>query len=62
MPTAYLVDASPYSFRAYFSIPGSMKDSLGAPVNAVFGFAGFLEKLIADEQPTHLAVARMGAA
>jgi DNA polymerase-1 len=57
MATAYLVDASPYIFRAYFSIPGSMKDSTGAQSNAVFGFATFLEKLIADEKPTHLAVA-----
>jgi 5'-3' exonuclease len=52
----YLVDASPYIFRAYFSLPDSLRDPAGRPVQAVYGFASFLLKLIADERPTHLAV------
>ena len=56
MPTAYLIDASPYIFRAYFSLPDSIRDPGGEPVQAVHGFASFLIKLIADEQPSHLAV------
>lgn len=56
MATVYLVDASPYVFRAYFSLPTSMVSPAGKPVNGVYGFAGFLVKLIADEEPTHLAV------
>lgn len=59
--TVHLVDASPYVFRAYFSLPSSMKDPAGHPVNAVRGFGDFLLKLIEDEQPTHLAVAFDGS-
>lgn len=55
--TVYLVDASPYIFRAYFSMPSSLVSPAGAPVGAVYGFAGFLIKLIEDEAPTHLGVA-----
>src|SRR6476660_470580 len=54
--TVYLVYASPYVFRAYFSLPDSLRDPEGRPVQAVYGFASFLLKLIADESPTHLAV------
>jgi len=55
--TVYLVDALPYVFRAYFSIPGSMLDRSGNPANAVYGFAGFLFRLLEKDRPTHLAVA-----
>ena len=55
--TVYLIDASPYIFRAYYSLPGSIRDPKGAKVNAVYGFASFLLKLIADEKLTHLGVA-----
>jgi 5'-3' exonuclease len=54
--TVYLIDASPYIFRAYFSLPDSLRDPAGRPVQAVYGFASFLLKLIADERPTHLGV------
>lgn len=53
--TIYLIDASPYIFRAYFSLPESIRSPAGEPVNAVHGFASFLLKLIDDEAPTHLA-------
>ena len=56
MATAHLVDASPYIFRSWFALPQSIRDPHGRPVSAVYGFAGFLLKLIADESPTHLAV------
>jgi 5'-3' exonuclease len=55
--TVYLIDASPYIFRAYFSLPDSLKDREGHPVQAVYGFASFLLKLLAEERPSHLAVA-----
>jgi DNA polymerase-1 len=55
--TVYLVDASPYVFRAHFSLPPSLKSPDGARVGAVYGFAVFLLKLIATERPTHLGVA-----
>lgn len=55
--TVYLVDASPYIFRAFFALPDSITDPDGRPVNAAYGFAGFLIKLIETESPTHLALA-----
>ena len=57
LPVVHLVDASPYIFRAHFSLPGSIKTPQGAPAAATYGFASFLLKLVADESPTHLAVA-----
>jgi 5'-3' exonuclease len=53
----YLIDASPYIFRAHFSLPSSIKTPDGRPAAASYGFTSFLLKLIADEKPTHLAVA-----
>jgi 5'-3' exonuclease len=61
MSTVYLIDASPYIFRAYFSLPDSIRDPRGEPVNAVYGFASFLLKLIDDESPSHLAAAFDGS-
>jgi 5'-3' exonuclease len=57
MTTAYLVDASPYIFRSFFSLPPTITDPDGRSVAAVHGFAAFLIKLIQDEAPTHLAIA-----
>jgi 5'-3' exonuclease len=56
VPHLYLVDASPYVFRAYFALPDSITDPGGRPVQAAYGFAGFLNKLVEQEEPTHLAV------
>ncbi|MEM7482040.1 MAG: 5'-3' exonuclease H3TH domain-containing protein [Acidobacteriota bacterium] len=53
--TVYLIDSSPYIFRAFFSLPSSMRDGEGRPVNAVYGFASFLIRLITEEEPSHLA-------
>jgi 5'-3' exonuclease len=55
--TVHLVDASPYIFRAHFSLPSSIKTPEGSPAAASYGFTSFLLKLVADEKPTHLAVA-----
>ena len=55
--TVHLVDASPYIFRGYFSIPSSFQNPAGQPVNAVYGFAQFLRKLREVEPITHLALA-----
>jgi 5'-3' exonuclease len=57
MPAVHLIDASPYLFRAWFSIPKTIVDGDGNPRNAVYGFTAFLKKYLADEKPTHLAVA-----
>jgi DNA polymerase I len=57
MATVHLVDASPYIFRAHFSLPSSIKSPDGSPAAASYGFTSFLLKLIADEKATHLGVA-----
>jgi 5'-3' exonuclease len=61
MPTIHLIDASPYIFRAYFSIPASMRAPDGTPANAVYGYTAFLLDLLKREQPSHLAVAFDGS-
>jgi 5'-3' exonuclease len=55
--TVHLIDASPYLFRAFFSVPKSIVDGSGKISNAVYGFTMFLARYIADEKPTHIAVA-----
>jgi DNA polymerase I len=60
-PAVYLVDASPYVFRAFFSLPDSITTPDGAPANAVYGFASFLIRLAAEERPSHLAIAFDGS-
>lgn len=52
----YLVDASIYVFRAYFSIPDTFVDGRGEPVNAVFGYTQFLLDLL-DKAPESVSVA-----
>jgi len=54
---AYLIDASPYVFRAYFALPDSIRDPSGRPVHAVYGFADFLFGLLRRPDLTHVAVA-----
>ena len=53
----YLVDASVYVFRAWYSIPDRMTDGDGRPVNALYGFARFLCDLLEKVRPARIAVA-----
>jgi DNA polymerase-1 len=53
----YLVDASVFIFRAYYSVPIEFTDRDGNPVNAVHGFARFLGDLVERVGPAHVAVA-----
>ncbi len=53
----YLVDASVYVFRAWFSVPDSMTDAEGQPVNAFYGYARFLGDFIERTRPAYLVVA-----
>jgi 5'-3' exonuclease len=57
MTDLYLVDASYFIFRAYYSMPADMADREGRPVNALYGFARFLCDLIEEEKPQYLAIA-----
>jgi len=53
----YLIDASVYIFRAWFSMPDSFADAAGRPTNAVYGFARFLCELIEQTGSLRMAVA-----
>ena len=53
----FLVDASPYIFRAFFSVPDKLRTPDGKPKNALHGFAGFLLKLIEDYGVRRMALA-----
>jgi 5'-3' exonuclease len=52
----YLIDASIYIFRAWFSVPGSLTNRAGEPINAVHGFAGFLAGFLSGVRPEYTAV------
>src|SRR5436305_5863462 len=55
--TIHLIDASPFLFRAFFSLPKTIVDRDGKPANAVYGFGSFFAKYMTDEKPTHIGVA-----
>ncbi len=55
--TVYLIDASIYIFRAWFSVPDSMRGDSGQPVNAVYGFCRFLTEFVERSEATHVGVA-----
>ncbi|HVN69638.1 MAG TPA: DNA polymerase I [Candidatus Binatia bacterium] len=51
-----LLDTYGLVYRAFFALPG-LTTSKGVPINAVYGFTMMLNKLIADEKPTHVIAA-----
>ena len=53
----YLVDASVYIFRSWFSMPDDFVNANGEPTNAVYGFTGFLCNLLEQTGADHVAVA-----
>ncbi len=53
----YLIDASVYVFRAYYSMPDDMVDGEGNPVNALYGFCRFLGDFMEKVTPEFIAVA-----
>jgi 5'-3' exonuclease len=52
----YLIDASVYVFRAYYSMPDDMVDGDGNPVNALYGFCRFLGDFMEQVRPEYVAV------
>ena len=52
----YLIDASVYVFRAYYSMPDDMVDDAGNPINALYGFCRFLGDFMEQVKPDHVAV------
>jgi DNA polymerase-1 len=57
LPQVYLVDASVYIFRAWFSMPEEFTNTRGEPTNAVYGFSGFLCSLLEQTSAQHVAIA-----
>lgn len=53
----YLIDASIYIFRAYFSIPDEWFSPEGYSVNALHGYTQFLLKFLQRTRPERLAAA-----
>ncbi|MFK8029721.1 MAG: 5'-3' exonuclease H3TH domain-containing protein [Gammaproteobacteria bacterium] len=53
----YLIDASIYVFRAYYSMPDSITDPQGNPVHAVYGFVNFLCDFARRTQAQYVGVA-----
>ncbi|HEX2138500.1 MAG TPA: 5'-3' exonuclease H3TH domain-containing protein, partial [Woeseiaceae bacterium] len=52
----YLIDASVYVFRAWYSMPDDLVDADGNPVNALYGFCRFLGDFVEQVRPERIAV------
>ena len=50
-----LVDGSSYLYRAFYAMP-SLSNSKGMPTGAAYGITNMLRRLLADYDPSHLAV------
>lgn len=57
LPPVYLVDASIYIFRSWFSISDEFSNAAGEPTNAVYGFTGFLCSLLEQTRAEHVGIA-----
>ncbi len=60
MERIIIVDGNNLLFRSYYATAYSgnfMKNSKGFPTNALFGFANMMNKIINEENPTHILVA-----
>lgn len=53
----YLIDASIYVFRSYYSLPTSIQTPDGEMVNAVYGYAGFLLDLLSRSKAVYVSAA-----
>ena len=60
MKNVILIDGNNLMFRSYYATSYSgivMKNKEGFPTNALYGFVSMLNKIIAEEKPTYMAVA-----
>ncbi|MDZ7773280.1 MAG: DNA polymerase I [Balneolaceae bacterium] len=54
----FLLDGMALAYRAHFAfISSRLQNSEGIPTGPILGFANTLEKMLEEEQPTHIAVA-----
>lgn len=51
-----LLDTYGLVYRAFFALP-SLTTTKGVPINAAYGFTMMLNKIVADERPTHVVAA-----
>ncbi|MET0894604.1 MAG: DNA polymerase I [Acidimicrobiia bacterium] len=51
-----LIDGLSLAFRAFYALPADLATANGTITNAVYGFTSMLVKVLADEQPTEIAV------
>ncbi len=51
-----LLDSYGLVYRAFFALP-PLTTTRGVPINAAYGFTMMLNKIVADEKPTHLIAA-----
>ena len=54
-PLVHIIDGSGYIFRAFYAVR-SLTTASGDATNAVYGFSNMLEKLLREDQPSHMAV------
>ena len=58
MKRLLLIDGHSMAYRAFYALPvENFRSSKGQATNAVYGFGSMLTHLIAQEKPTHIAVA-----
>ena len=58
MKRLLLIDGHSMAYRAFYALPvENFRSSNGQATNAVYGFGAMLVNLIANEKPTHIAVA-----
>ena len=53
----YLIDASIYVFRGWFTVPEHVVDRNNEPVNAVYGFADFVYQFLYQARPKYAGFA-----
>lgn len=51
-----LIDGNSIAYRAFFALP-LLNNDKGIHTNAIYGFAMMLNKIVAEEKPTHVLVA-----
>ncbi|MHA7839571.1 MAG: 5'-3' exonuclease, partial [bacterium] len=52
-----IIDGANTVYRAFFALPG-LRAPDGRPTNAAYGFVTMLMKVLREERPTHLVVAK----
>ena len=59
--TAYLIDSSIYIFRSWYTLPDTIQDAEGNPLNALYGFSDFVFKLLVEVKPKFIFFAFDGS-